>query len=185
MDVRSFTVGALLVAAALPMLAPLGLMPALTSAGSSTVREERVAGAEETPQWPTHFRDQPLTPLPLSALEERFARRFPGSIARFTDGENVLILRHVTRPTRQLHPAEDCFKGLGYSVTRPRPFVDQREQTWSCFAAERDGMRVRVCERIHDKQGASWTDVSAWFWATQYGGGPWWTTTVVTPEHAP
>lgn len=178
MNVRSFTVGALLVAAALPLLAPLGLTPI----GRSHVREASVATAEEPPPWPTHFRDQPLTPLPLSALEERFARRFPGSIARFTDGENVLTLRHVTRPTRQLHPAEDCFKGLGYAVSRAKPFVDQREQAWSCFGAERDGSRVRVCERIHDGQGNGWSDVSAWFWAAQYGGGPWWATTVVTPE---
>jgi hypothetical protein len=26
-----------------------------------------------------------------------------------------------------------------------------------------------------------WIDVSAWFWASQYGGGPWWAVTVVTP----
>lgn len=178
MNVRSFTVGALLVAAALPLLAPLGLAP--QPSRTSTGGEERAGPAEELPHWPTHFRDQPLTPLPLSALEERFARRFPGSIARFTDGENIVTLRFVTRPTRQLHPAEDCFKGLGYTVSRAKPHIDEREQTWSCFLAERDGGRVRVCERIHDGQGKGWSDVSAWFWAAQYGGGPWLTTTVVT-----
>jgi hypothetical protein len=38
-----------------------------------------------------------------------------------------------------------------------------------------------VCERIHDGGEGRWTDTSAWFWASQYGGGPWWAITVVTP----
>jgi hypothetical protein len=134
-----------------------------------------------TIEWPTHFRDQPLTHLPLGPLEERFARRFPGAIARFTDGERVLIVRQVTRPTRQLHPADDCFRALGYHVDRPQPRVDATGEQWSCFVAARDGRRVKVCERIHDGGTQQWTDASAWFWASQYGGGPWSAVTVVSP----
>lgn len=180
MNVRTFYVGALLVAGTLPLMAPLtrlaGGVP--SPAASSELRTSPGAPVA----WPTTFRHQPLTQLALSPLEERFARRFPGAIARFTDGENVLTLRHVTRPTRQLHPASDCFKALGYEVSRAKPMVDAQEQTWSCFAVARDGRRLRVCERIHDDAGQAWTDTSAWFWAAQYGGGPWWAVTVVTPE---
>jgi hypothetical protein len=173
MNVRSFFVGALLVAGALPLagrFVPL-------RAGAHAAPPERAA----TVEWPTHFRDQPLTQLPLGAVEERFARRFPGAIARFTDGEHVLIVRHVTRPTRQLHPAEDCFRGLGYRVGRTQPMTDEDGARWNCFVAERDGRRVRVCERIHDGGTQAWTDVPAWFWAAQYGGGPWWAVTLVMP----
>jgi hypothetical protein len=76
-------------------------------------------------EWPTHFRDQPLTQLPLGEVEQRFARRFPGAIARFTDGERVLIVRQVTRPTRQLHPATDCFRALASRSTGAAAMDDQ------------------------------------------------------------
>jgi hypothetical protein len=173
MNVRTFFVGALLVAGALPLaghFVPL-------RASEHAEPPERVA----IPEWPTHFRDRPLTQLPLGALEERFARRFPGAIARFSDGERLLVMRHVTRPTRQLHPAEDCFRALGYRLERPVPMVDASGDQWRCFVAEREGNRVRVCERIHDSGANAWTDTSAWFWAAQYGGGPWWAITVVSP----
>jgi hypothetical protein len=177
MNVRTFFVGALLVAGALPLaenFVPRAseLDPSATAAGNSN----------DSIEWPTHFRDQPLTPLPLGAVEQRFARRFPGAIARFTDGERVLIMRQVTHPTRQLHPAEDCFRALGFTIDRPRPVVDDQGQRWSCFAASTGDRRLRVCERIHDSAGGEWTDVSAWFWASQYGGGPWRAITVVSAE---
>lgn len=172
MNIRTFFIGALLVAGALPLT---GRLLAFNASELRVLPEEAV---EVT--WPTHFRDQPLTQHPLGALEQRFARQFPGAIARFTDGHHVLIVRHVTRATRQLHPAEDCFRALGYAVERPRPVVDDHGVQWSCFNATLDGRRVRVCERIEDQEGRQWIDTSAWFWAAQYGGGPWRATTVVS-----
>lgn len=171
MNVRTFFVGALLVAGALPLAGRL-----LAQASEHRDPPEEVVDVA----WPTHFRDQPLTLMPLGAVEQRFARRFPGAIARFTDGHNILIVRHVTRATRQLHPAEDCFRALGYAVERPRPVVDDHDVQWSCFNATLDGSRIRVCERIEDQEGRQWIDTSAWFWAAQYGGGPWRATTVVS-----
>ncbi len=176
MNIRTFFVGALLVAAALPLAGHLLAPSASEPRDPRTEVDSGVAAS-----WPTHFRDQPLTQLPLGDLEQRFARRFPGAIARFTDGHHVLIVRHVTRPTRQLHPAEDCFRALGYTVERPRPVVDDQGVQWSCFDATLAGRRVRVCERIEDLEGRRWIDTSAWFWAAQYGGGPWRATTVVSP----
>lgn len=174
MNVRTFFVGALLVAGVMPLAAQFAPRPAAVSVDSPSAVE-----------WPTHFRDQPLTPLPLSELEQRFANRFPGAVARFTDGESVLVVRHVERPTRQLHPATDCFRALGYVIERPRPLMDDRGERWSCFPAARDGMRLRVCERIVDSEGREWTDASAWFWSAQYGGGPWRALTVVQPDGKP
>ena len=177
MNVRTFYVGALLVAGLLPLVAPLTRWPGF---GRATQPEHAEAvDADQRVDWPTHFRDQPLTQLPLSELEQRFARRFPGAIARFTDGRRTLVLRQVNRPTRQLHPATDCFRALGYTIDRPRPVVDDEGVQWSCFAAVRDGVRLHVCERIRDSEGNSWTDTSAWFWSAQYGGGPWLAMTTV------
>ena len=184
MNVRTFFVGALLVAGVMP-LAALVAPPSSGQSGWPAGQERSVAVEADAPprvDWPTHFRDQPLTPMPLSELEQRFARRFPGAIGRFSAGNRVLILRQVHRPTRQLHPAADCFAALGYTVGRARAVADESGARWSCFVATRDGTRVRVCERIHDSDGRAWTDTSSWFWAAQYGGGPWWATTVVEPD---
>jgi hypothetical protein len=180
MNVRTFFVGALLVAGVMPLAAQWPLQASSRLSVPSWLRPTAVE--DDTPprvDWPTHFRDQPLTQLPLSELEQRFARRFPGAIARFTDGERVLILREAHRPTRQMHPASDCFAGLGYAVSRPRPAVAADGVQWSCFVATRDRSELRVCERIEDRDGRAWTDTSSWFWAAQYGGGPWRATTIV------
>lgn len=112
------------------------------------------------------------------------------ALARFSDGRNVLIVRHVTQATRQLHPAVDCFRAAGFSVGEPRSHSDESGQRWSCFRAERGGRAVRVCERMYDPQGRTWTDVSAWYWSALWaargpaGAGPWWATTLVTPLNA-
>jgi hypothetical protein len=180
MNVRTFFVGALLVVGVMPLAAHWSLQASSRWSAPAWLRPAVVEDdAPMRVDWPTHFRDQPLTQLPLSELEQRFARRFPGAIARFTDGERVLIVREVQRPTRQLHPASDCFAGLGYAVSRPRPVVDADGLQWSCFTATRGDLARRVCERIHDRDGRGWTDTSSWFWAAQYGGGPWRATTVV------
>src|SRR5262245_8451285 len=64
------------------------------------------------PGWPSTFEGRSLRELPLSEREERFGAGFPGRIARFTDGQRELIIRWVAAPTRQLHSAADCFRGL-------------------------------------------------------------------------
>jgi hypothetical protein len=182
MNVRTFFVGACLAAAVLPLA---GALPA----GSGAAGREPAAavGARSSAiEWPTRFRGQPLTQLPPTALEARFAARFPGAVARFTDGEQLLIVRHVRRPTRLLHPATDCFRAAGYAVAGVRAAVDAQGVRWRCFIATRGDERLRVCERIgerlDDADAPGWTDVSAWFWDAQFrrGAGTWWALTVVT-----
>ena len=91
--------------------------------------------------------------------------------------------REVRTPTRMLHPATDCYRGLGYRVVDARLERDPQSRLWRCFVAERDGRRVRVCERIEDARGLAFTDASSWFWAAQLGRstGPWQAITVATP----
>ena len=126
-------------------------------------------------EWPATWEGQPLRPLALSAVEQRFAARFPGRMVRLTDGEQVLVLREVLQPTRMLHPAADCYRGLGYRINQAQLERDAQQRLWRCFVAERDGRRTRVCERIVDAQGQAYTDASSWFWAAQLGQstGPW------------
>ena len=124
----------------------------------------------------------PLRLARASEVEKRFAARFPGAIARFSDGERVLVLRRVSEPTRMLHPAADCFRGLGWRIQHTQLERDAQQRLWRCFEAEgRDGQRLRVCERIAaDDGGSAFVDASSWFWAAALGRsrGPWQAVTV-------
>lgn len=135
------------------------------------------------PEWPQAWDGRPLRPLALSAVEQRFADRFPGHVARLTDGEQVLVLREVREPTRMLHPAVDCYRALGYRIAQTQLERDAQERMWRCFIAEREGRQLRVCERIVDTKGQAFTDASSWFWAAQLGqsSGPWQTFTLARP----
>ena len=155
------------------------LMPFL-SAPSQSLGD---AGAVAFPGWPAEFEGKPLTPLPLTELEQRFNADFPGKIGRFTDGKREIIIRWVTEATRKLHPASDCFQGLGYSVKPLAVHRDDNGSLWSSFAATKGHDRLRVYERINSDAGQTWTDVSAWYWAAfQAGSGSWWAITIAEKE---
>ena len=162
--------GVLMLCALLPLLRPAAVR---ADAGVSMA-------FTETPQ---AWEGRALRPLALSAVEQRFASHFPGRITRLTDGEQLLVLRDVSTPTRMLHPAADCYRGLGYRIEQARLERDAEAFLWRCFIAERGGVKTRVCERIVDANGASFTDTSSWYWAAQLGrsSGPWLAITTARP----
>ncbi|MES2583134.1 MAG: hypothetical protein V4627_10490 [Pseudomonadota bacterium] len=133
---------------------------------------------------PSEWQGAALRPLALSDVELRFAKHFPGSLARMTDDKHTLVLRTVNQPTRMLHPATDCYRGLGYRIHSEQLEVQANSQDrWRCFVAQRQGRSVRVCERIEDANGQGFTDTSSWYWASIAGQshGPWRAITVATP----
>lgn len=142
-------------------------------------------------EWPQRLAGRELRPLALSPVELRFAAQFPGAIGRFSDGERVVSLRHVARPTRKLHPAADCFRGLGYRIgdqalqRRVDAVGGATPGLQRCFTAEGPGGPLRVCEYIEDAAGASFSDHSAWYWSALAGRspGPW--LAVTTAEAIP
>jgi len=136
------------------------------------------------PGWPAQFEGNPLTPLPLTELEKRFANDFPGQIGRFTDGKREIVIRWVTEATRKLHPSSDCFQGLGYSVKPLALRRDDRGGLWSSFEATKGSEQLRVYEQIQNESGQTWTDVSAWYWsALKDGNGSWWAITVAEKQN--
>lgn len=144
------------------------------------------AEAREAPpaaEFPMEWEGRPMRPLALTEVETRFARQFPGTLARLTDGRQVLVLRTVLRPTRMLHPAADCYRGVGWTIDRQQLQPDGENRLWRCFEAERGGRRMRVCEHIVDAQGRVFTDTSSWFWAAalEQSRGPWKALTVASP----
>ena len=105
-------------------------------------------------------------------------------MARLTDGKHTLVLRTVSMPTRMLHPATDCYRGLGYHIANEQLEAQAHSNDrWRCFIAQRKGRSVRVCERIEDANGQGFTDTSSWYWASVAGQshGPWKAITVATP----
>jgi hypothetical protein len=156
-----------------------GLIPFLSAQPELPGR----VGAVAFPGWPTEFEGRTLTSLPLTELEQRFNTDFPGKIARFTDGKREIVMRWVMEPTRKLHPASDCFQGLGYSVTPRALHRDETGSLWSSFAATKGSNRLHVYERIHSDSGETWADVSAWYWAAlKKSTGSWWAVTVAEKE---
>ena len=143
------------------------------------------AAAVAFPGWPGTFAGKTLTQLPLNEMEKQFATEFPGRIARFSDGEREIIIRWVTEATRKMHPASDCFQGLGYSVKPLAAYRDQNGSLWASFAATKGDEQLRVYERINSDSGETWTDVSAWYWSAlrQRGSGSWWAITVAEKQH--
>jgi len=133
------------------------------------------AGEASPHEWPRVWLGDTLRPLALTAVEQRFAERFPGHIGRFAADGSVWVLRDVTRPTRALHPASDCFRGLGYRIEQTQLQREADARVWRCFIAVRGGQRVRVCERIVDAHDQEFIDASSWFWAATLGrsSGPW------------
>jgi hypothetical protein len=159
----------------LVLLALAAALPLLSAPHSEAATARHV-------EWPQQWEGRPLRPLAMSAVEQRFAARFPGAIARFSDGERVLVLRQVQQPTRMLHPAADCFRGLGYRIEHAGLERDAQLRLWRCFEAMGpDGQRLRVCERITAEDGTAFIDPSSWFWAAALGQstGPWLAVTVV------
>ena len=134
-------------------------------------------------EFATQWQGQPLRPLALSEVEQRFAQRFPGTLSRLTNGTQVLVVRSVDKPTRMLHPATDCYQGLGYRIAAQQLELDSERLLWRCFEAQRGSQRLRVCERIVDAGGRGFTDTSAWYWAAALGQsqGPWQAITVASP----
>lgn len=131
--------------------------------------------------WPERFEGRVLEPMQISEAEARFARGFPGRIATFSDGQRHVILRYVTARTRKLHPAADCYRGLGYRIEPQARHTDEHGHGWGAFRAMRRGRRLWVRERINSMDGTGWSDVSSWYWAALLGRttGPWWSVTVV------
>lgn len=169
-------------AAVLPLCALAGVVQVLGTAHHASASPPAQAARE----LPTQWRGAALRPLALSDVELRFAAHFPGTVSRMTDDQQTLVLRTVNQPTRMLHPATDCYRGLGYRIHSEQLEVqtsNSNNERWRCFVAQRMGRSVRVCERIEDASGQGFTDTSSWYWASIAGQshGPWRAITVATP----
>jgi hypothetical protein len=129
---------------------------------------------------PDRYRGQKLESIAMTAREKQFYRSFPGKMAKMTDGKRQITYKWIERPTRKLHPASDCYRGMGYSI-HPEPIrIDEDGRRWGASRAAKGRRRIRVEEQISDRSNRQWTDVSSWYWAAFLGRsqGPWQVITV-------
>lgn len=140
----------------------------------------RSAITQRFPGWPTQFEGKNLTPVPLSASNERYAASFPGKTAVFATEQKRVVYRWLTEPTRQLHSAASCYRAGDYQIKWLPEYIDSKANRWSAFEATRANERLLVHERIADNVGMNWVDVSSWYWSALLNKtrGPWWITTV-------
>lgn len=170
-------------ATVLPLCALAGVAQVATDSDRAD-RPTHNSTSDLASELPTQWNGAALRPLALSDVELRFAKYFPGTVARMANNHHTLVIRTVNQPTRMLHPATDCYRGLGYHIHSEQLETQGHSQDrWRCFVAQRSGRSVRVCERIEDANGQGFTDTSSWYWASIAGQshGPWKAITVATP----
>jgi len=145
--------------------------------------KQSTGSAVAFPGWTSAPIPTGISNVPLDPRAARFAADFPGKISTFTDGTRTFVVRWVRMPTRKLHPASDCLRGLGYTVQSTPLFVAADGSCWGTSSAHRGTELLRVSERITDSTGREWADVSAWFWSAALGhsAGPWWAITILEP----
>lgn len=142
------------------------------------------AAVVEQPEWPTTLDGTILIPIPLTERDKQYLEDFPGTFARFKNGEREVLIRYVTKPTRKLHPVSDCLRGMGYSVRPIAARLNTDGQILSCVRAEGFGSPKRVCEYISDLHKNTFADPSSWFWSSTLGKskGPWFDISFIEEE---
>lgn len=171
MNWRTSLLGFALLFAALTPLLPRASLPSSVNAA-------------DFPGWPSHLGGIPLVPMVPGPQDEFFSRDFPGKVARFSAGDQQIVVRWVNSATRRLHPARHCFAGAGYTL-HPEPMSQDFDGAlMSCFAARKPGESLRVCEALRNAAGRSWSDVSSWYWhaVTAPAGSSWWSFVRVSRE---
>ena len=88
-------------------------------------------------RWLREWEGCVLRLLALSEVEQ-FAARFPARSRAFSDGERVGAAS-CHEPTRMLHPAADCFRGLGWRIQHTQLERDAQQRLWRCFEARGAG----------------------------------------------
>lgn len=132
----------------------------------------------------THYQERPVEEIPLSPHEEAFAKNLPGQLKIYALGNETLIIRHVTKATRLLHPSHHCLRAEGFALHDVKIQTDAANQPTLQYRATRNGEHFLVTEKIRDHQNSrQWAEVSAWYWHALFHpkSGPWEAETLITP----
>lgn len=153
-------------------------LPKPNTAGGSALASSTAVASDFA--WPDTFEGHALREMPPSGVNARFMREFPGKIRICTDGERTIVMRWLLQPTRQLHPASDCYRASGYAIKWLPMHIDSEGKAWSSFEATQRGHTFRVREIIVDRSRSTWTDPSSWYWSAMLNktSSPWFAITV-------
>jgi len=139
-----------------------------------------VDGDAGFPGWPTEFEGRVLVEERLQGFEESFGAMFPGRMAKFRAGGDVVLMRWTREATHRVHPTSVCLGAAGWKI-EPLALARRDDGDWSSFRAERGSVALRVREQVRAADGTTFPDVSAWFLRACLGlsRGPWLAVTVV------
>lgn len=132
----------------------------------------------------TEYRGHAVEEIPLSPYEDAFAKNFPGQLKVYRVGFDTLIVRHITKASRKLHPSYHCLKAEGYTISDPRVEEDDEGRPFLSYHATRNHERFLVSEKIRTIDNSKqWTEISAWYWSALFNPdcGPWEAETLLTP----
>jgi exosortase/archaeosortase family protein len=148
---------------------------------NATTAQEPIGVGKAQECWPDQLEGRHLAPRPLSKQETAFVQNFPGSIAKFSDGQGEVIFRKVYIPTRQLHPISECLRATGFKIGQESLVEDKSGARWNRVVATMDRRTLNVDEKITDTSGHSWPTIQAWYWAAILGQskGPWFSITKI------
>jgi len=134
------------------------------------------------PGWPQEFEGIPISKLQDSEIIQQYGEDFPGKIAVFSKGKDIVCLRWIAHETRQVHPSADCFQAMGYSIIWNPTMKTANGQFWNSVSCTRATKKLEIRECITDSNGRSWSDVSAWYWDAflKHTSPPWWSATVIS-----
>ena len=134
----------------------------------------------------TSYQGRAVEEISLSPREDAFAKNFPGHLKIYAIGHDTLIIRHISKASRMLHPSYHCLKAEGFTISHSSVQSDEEGRPFLRYHATRNKEHFLVTERIRDFQSdKQWTEVSAWYWHALFhpNSGPWEAETLMTPLH--
>ncbi len=143
-----------------------------------------VVASSDPLEWPSSEQGVPLLEIPIPDEQIAFLKTFPGSVRAFAWGNELRIYRWVRQPTRQVHPAADCYRSSGWNVTLCPQIQDADGRRWSVTRVESGEQSLEVLEQIRDGSGQYWTEPSQWYWEAllEKTTGPWWVVSRIRPS---
>ncbi|MDF1714354.1 MAG: exosortase/archaeosortase family protein [Akkermansiaceae bacterium] len=165
---------------------PARLLATTLGVSLITLVPAKIAGRSKSTHFPTltEYRGLPVEEIPLSSREKTFAKDFPGKLRAYRVGNDSLIVRHVTRATRMLHPSYHCLKAEGFSISNSGLKTDHDGHPAATYHASLNKEKYLVTETIKScDDSRHWSDVSAWYWYALFNpnSGPWVAETRLTP----
>jgi len=157
----------------------LGTLIALCGAGRTAAQyTDLFAG------WPGDFEGERLRRDPMTRLDQRLLKQFPGRFAHFRTDSAEVLFRWTPQSTRALRVSREVYAYNRFRLTPSSVTERPGSGPWLCFEAEKGLDRLRICEQITDAKGKRWSDFDSWYEEAveaRVTDPPWTAVTIIEP----